>query len=488
MLSVVVVLRALGTVDADVAWQLWIGRQLDHGAQLYRDIIETNPPLWFWMAVPVDRLSDLVHQRSDHILILLIGSAAALSIIATDRLLGPISATRRTILLAYASLVLAAMPWLEFGQREHIALIGTLPYAALIAARREGRPASARLAAAVGVGAALGFALKHYFLIVPALLELWLIAALGRKWRPIRAETVALGTAGFLYACALLIGGHDYLTNVVPLLLIAYGATGAKHLVDLFQPAVLTALLCIALLFSNRRLLRSEGSALAAALMVAAIGFTFAYFVQAKGWSYHALPMLGCSAMALAAALVVGSNATRLTILAAPALLLLPFTIAAQQALRESQIDKDIAHGVQGMRAGEAVGFISPDPSFGWHVIPERGFRFALRYNGFWMMQAIATNELRGGTDPRLTKLGRRVVRETVQDFECTPPARIIVKRPDPAAAQRGEFDILAFFLRDPQFASLLAHYRPIERTSVEVFELAAPLGPPRRCRGWSPV
>ena len=345
-------LRAFGTVDADVAWQLWIGRQLDHGAQLYRDIIETNPPLWFWMAVPVDRLSDLIHLRSDHVLILLIGSAAALSIIATDRLLGPISAARRTIVLAYASLVLVAMPWLEFGQREHIALIGALPYVALIAARREGRPVSARLAAAVGVGAALGFALKHYFLIVPALLELWLIATLGRKWRPVRSETIALGTAGFLYAAALLIGGHDYLANVVPLLLLAYGATGAKHLVDLFQPAVLTALLCIALVFANRRLLRSEGSALAAALIIAAIGFTFAYFVQAKGWSYHALPMLGCSAMALAAALVVGSNGSRLTLLAAPALLLLPFTIAAQQALRESQIDKDVARGVPGNAGG----------------------------------------------------------------------------------------------------------------------------------------
>ena len=140
------------------------------------------------------------------------------------------------------------------------------------------------------------------------------------------------------------------------------------------------------------------------------------------------------------------------------------------------------------MRAGDAVGFISPDPSFGWHVIPERGFRFALRYNGFWMMQAVVTNELRGGSDPRLTQLGRRVVRETVQDFECTPPQRIIVKRPEPAAAQSGEFDILAFFLRDPQFASLLAHYRPIERTSVEVFELAAPLDPPHSCPSWSPV
>jgi hypothetical protein len=75
---------------------------------------------------------------------------------------------------------------------------------------------------------------------------------------------------------------------------------------------------------------------------------------------------------------------------------------------------------------------------------------------------------------------------ETVQDFECTPPRRIIVKRPPPGVA--GQFDILSFFRRDPRFASLLAHYRPVERTSVEVFELESPLDRAPSCPRWSPV
>src|SRR3954447_6255629 len=488
VLASIVVARAFGSVDADVAWQLWIGRQLNHGARLYANIVETNPPLWFWMAAPVDRLSDMLAVRSDHLLVLLIGAAAGLSIAAIDRLLGSMGAPLRSLVLGYAALLLVAMPWLEFGQREHIALIGSLPYAALLAARRAGRPVSARLAAAIGIGAALGFALKHYFLIVPLLLELWLVATLGRKRRPLRAGTVAAGIVGLIYAVALLLAAHDYLTTVVPLLLLAYGATGAKHFVDLFQPAVLTALLSMALMLSDRRLLRSNASAIPAAFSVATIGFTTAYFIQAKGWSYHALPMLGCSAMALGAALAVRPSTSPITIVAAPALLVLPFAIAAQQGLGQFETDRDVVHAVEGMRPGAAVGFISPDPSFGWHIIPQRAFRFALRYNGFWMMQAVVTNELRGGTNPRLTLLGRRVVRQTVQDFRCTPPQRIVFKRPTPAGLRAGEFDILAFFLRDPEFASLLSHYRPIERTSVEVFELTSPYRRARNCPGWSPV
>jgi hypothetical protein len=51
-----------------------------------------------------------------------------------------------------------------------------------------------------------------------------------------------------------------------------------------------------------------------------------------------------------------------------------------------------------------------------------------------------------------------------------------------PEAERAGDFDILGFFLRDPQFAQLLAHYRPIERTSVEVFALESPLEPAAGC------
>lgn len=488
ILAVVTVIRAQGTVDGDVSWQLWIGRQLNHGAHLYRDIIDTNPPLWFWMAMPVDRLSALVHLRSDHLLILLVGCAAALSVAATGYLIRTMRQPGRTLLLAYASLLLVAMPWLEIGQREHIALIGAVPYAALIAARRSQRIVPTSFALAVGAGAALGFALKHYFLIVPLFLELWLLGGQGKRWRPLRAETAAIAVVGSAYVIALILFAHEYLTAVLPMLLLAYGATGAKHVIDLFQPAVLTALASIAVLIGNYRFLRSESSGTAAALAVAVLAFAIVYFIQAKGWSYHAVPMAALAAMALAASLAAGSHPPRLILFTAPALLLLPFWTSAQNAENAPGTTPDIDHALAGVPAGEPVGFISTNPSFGWPAVLNRGFAFPLRYNGFWMMQAIVTNEIHGGKNRRLTQLGRSIVRETVDDFECTPPRLIIVDRPTPAEARAGAFDILAFFLRDHQFAHLLAHYRPIRRTSAETFELVIPFARRRGCPSWSPV
>ena len=92
-------------------------------------------------------------------------------------------------------------------------------------------------------------------------------------------------------------------------------------------------------------------------------------------------------------------------------------------------------------------------------------------------MRAVVKNATEKSPDQKLAQFGRTVVRETVQDYQCMPPERIIVARAEP-----GEFDTLAFFLRDPHFARLLGHYRPIDRSSVEVFERVSPLEPAEVC------
>ena len=479
LVAAIVSVRACGSVDADVSWQLWVAHQLNGGARLYRDVVEGNPPLWFWMGMPVDALAQLTHVRSDHVLIALVGCCAALSLAATDRLLRAMPERRRALLLAYAALVLVAMPWLQFAQREHIALIGALPYAALIAARRNGRVASVSLALLVGAGAALGFALKHYFLLVPISLELWLAISLRKAWRPFRPETIAVAAVGIVYAAAFAFFAPDYFSVTLPMLILAYGATGAERAIDLFQPAVLTGLATLALLIAFRGTLRSERTGIAAALIVAAIAFAAAYFIQSKGWSYHAVPLAGCAAIALAASLTAEQK-PRFMALAAPALLLLPLWIGAQQAMRHQETSPDVLQAVAGLHPGDSVAFIGTDPAFGWPVTLQRGFRYPSRYSSFWMMRAVVKNEAAGGANAGLAEFGRRAVRETVEDFRCDPPKRIIVARPPVASS--GEFDILAFFHRDPEFSRLLAHYRPIQRTSVETFELAAPLGRTGSC------
>ena len=480
VVAFVTALRLTGTVDSDVAWQLWIAGRIHAGANLYRDIIETNPPLWFWMALPVDRLAAILHVRIETVLIALIGAVSAVSLAATDRLTRHVAPHRRTVMLSYAALSLMAMPWLHVGQREQIALIGTVPYAALVATRRERKPVPSALAALIGLGAALGFALKHYFLIVPILLELWLVVGGARRWRPVRPETIAVASVGVAYAVAVLVLEPDFLTTIIPLLEVAYGDVGAPSLRYLFGPQAMIGLVTLALLASQAKVLASKAP-LAGALFIAAVGYAAAYFVQLKGWTYHAIPFVGCASMAMAALLAESSAPLRALRIAAPALLSLPLFLAADEARRSDLPSSDLLGAVAGLRPGDTVGFITTETAIPWAITLQGQYRYASRYNGFWMMPAIARSERSARPDPRLAQLGRSIVSETVADFTCTPPKRIIVWR---SRDNGSESDVLPFFLRDPRFAALLKHYRVRSRTTLETYELVSPLpAPAAACR-----
>jgi hypothetical protein len=88
----------------------------------------------------------------------------------------------------------------------------------------------------IGIGAGLGFALKHYFLVVPALLELWLFLRQRRRLVDRPAGDRGAGSRGLLYAGAILLFARDFLTVTLPMIRLAYGVTGAPALAQLFQP------------------------------------------------------------------------------------------------------------------------------------------------------------------------------------------------------------------------------------------------------------
>ena len=460
----------LGTVDPDVAWQLWIAHQVNHGAQLYHDIVEVNPPLWFWMALPIDKAATLTGLRAESVLIAAVGVLQMLSLGALSALL-PMEGRRKAALLAFAALVMGAYAWIHIGQREQLALIAAVPYAALMAARRNGRQVSLFLGIAVGIGAGLGFALKHYFLIVPFLLELWLAVSQRRSWTPFRPETWAMAAVGAAYASTTLIFAPAFLSEALPLIRLGYGGSGATSFGQLFQPGLVIGLAILAMLLACWRRLDD----LSSALLIAAAGFGAAYFIQAKGWHYHSIPLVGCGAIALAVFLAKDDEPPRLLGILAPVLLSLPLILSWLEARSPRLPDADLNHAIAGLPPGANVGFLATEPAFAFSVTLQHGFGYPPRYFGFWMMRSIINNERNGGPNPALTAFGHRIRRDIANDFLCHPPVRIIANRPTPARSAAGDFDILAWFEHEPDFAALMTHYRHVSRTSADTYDLARP-------------
>ena len=460
----------LGTVDPDVAWQLWIAHQVNRGARLYHDIVEVNPPLWFWMALPVDRAATLTGLRAEA---LLIGTVTALQMLGIGALsaLLPFEGRRKAVLLAFAAVVMGGFAWIHIGQREHLALIAALPYAALIAARRSGRRVSLLLAVAIGIGAGLGFALKHYFLLVPVLLELWLATRQRRAWTPFRPEIWAMGGLGAAYAAATLVFAPAFLSEALPLIRLGYAGSGATSFGQLFQPGLVVGLATVAVLLACGR----RRDDFAGAMLVSAIGFGAAYFIQAKGWPYHSIPLVGCGALALAALLAKEEEPPKLLGILGPLLLALPLILSWVEARSPRLPDADLEKAIAGLPPGANVGFLATDPAFAFSVTLQRNLGYPPRYFGFWMMRSIINNERKGGPNPALTAFGHRIRRDIANDFLCHPPVRIIANRPTPARAAAGDFDILAWFELEPEFAVVMKHYRHVSRSSADTYALASP-------------
>src|SRR5262249_52026989 len=155
--------------------------------------------------------------------------------------------------------------------------------AALVAARRDRQPVGRLVAFLIGAGAAIGFALKHYFLIAPIALELWLLTEQQRDWRWRRPELLALLAVGALYATAVLLWASDFLTKIVPLIQLSYGMLGAMSLRQLFGPFAALGLLTLGITSFLVRPLSSKAPALSSALLVASWAFAAGYFIQWKG-------------------------------------------------------------------------------------------------------------------------------------------------------------------------------------------------------------
>ena len=443
-------------LNQDIAYQLWMARQLNGGLDFYSQFPEINPPLWFWMARGVDALASLLHLPASVLMMLAVCLAIGLSTSLGAALVRAWPAWQRAALLLGLLAALMIVPLQEFEQREHLCLIGALPYALLIARRGSGQSVDWRLALAIGLLAAPFLALKHYFVLIPLLLEAWLVWQRRGLWRPLRAETLVLVGVALAYAVALLLLESDYLTKMVPLLQVAYGDFRASWEQLALNRSTIVVYLAVPYLLLVRKRLPAE----AQAVLLVVLGFCIAYVIQGKGWQYQLVPIMGGLLVALVLQLVrqpapmavprwqFGWAMALLGLVLAPPLLMgrydNPYTAATGTLMA-------------GLPKGDTAIILSTQPYIAWPMMEELGLRWPSRYGMFWMLQGVASREAAGEPLPEgLARFVDRVRLETVSDLACNPPSRII---DDTESVVGVPFDMLGWFKQEPRFAELFGAY-----------------------------
>ncbi len=466
-------------LNHDVAAVLNFAERWFAGERLYRDLIDVNPPLIFALNLIPAALAALTPLEGvGALLICLLGlvllcwrlSAA----LRRGRAEGPVE---QAVLAAAIPLVMLIAGY-DFGQREHLMALVAIPYCVLAARRIEGAVVARRLVLGTAVLAAIGFALKPHFLAVPLLVEALVLLRRGPRAALRDAVPWTMASVWIAYLAAIPLIFPDYFAQVVPLVWAYYTELGVFSPWGVLRASQLGTVLLVLLALLPAAFLSRGARALEQSFALAALGAFLAAWVQHKGWTYHATPVIMLAAAA--AVTLAASRADRAlppprAIQAAPALALAATVLLGLFAVRGGEapwrqfsFSEDRSGRLTAWLRREAHGerllVLSPDMYPVYPAVVYARATTTLRTMNLWLLQGVY-RECRAG-EPRyrqtweMSRAEFFVYRTVAEDFARAPPSAVLVASQTGIPSCRGRFDFIAYFSRHPLFAETWLRYR----------------------------
>ncbi|MDE2517288.1 MAG: hypothetical protein KGL12_14770 [Rhodospirillales bacterium] len=469
----------------DVAAVLQFSQRWLDGARLYRDLLDVNPPLIFvlnLLPAMLARTGLIGALWAVRLCVFALGVLAwRLSWRVRDRA-GEGAAGRAFHDILPGLLLLCA--GYDFAQREHLMLIAALPYLFAAARRAAGQAVPRGALAGAVILAALGFALKPYFLGIPALVEAWVLCRRPDGARaglidPVPWAMAAIWAA-YLAAIAIFLPAYGALLHLVFRLYVPRGLSLEQTLTGSRMGAVecFLAALSIVLVWRIRRIRRAS---LLAVFWLAAIGALASAIVQHKGWSYHVVPieMFTCALACEAATGFLdrlghpGVAAARHRIAACCAGLFALYAISNGEAPWKeiAYPGSEVAQLVRILQAAPRGRVLVLAPGI-YPIYPALNMahdRQALDAMNLWVLQGLYRSCLADGARYRpraaIGPTERHVLDDAARALAARPVALVVDTVPGiPWCGS--EFDILTYFRRDPLFAASFARYHLAARFS----------------------
>ena len=418
----------------DSSWLLWIAGRWLHGARLYRDVFEVNPPLAIWVNAPIVWLAGILDLERAAVFRVAVIAWCLGCIWLFNAVLrrSAIAAERRHATVVAAALVVLVLAGPFFGQREHILLAAALPWTALIACRRSGADLPLALAGAAGLLASLGIALK------PTHLGLWLalplLARRHRWWR--FPEVWIVPVAGLVYIglVAGLTSYFAYLSEWGPVYW-RFRHVSFVHAAAGNELALLTAGAC-ALGWHARR------EPLAGALLAATAACLLGAVLQGKALPYHYWPADGMALVLLA----VGSRITRHALI--PVLMVWSARVTEFAWDGASVMRQQMAE-LKALLGGRHALVLGRSDDAAWLLVNEAGEPWLSPHYCLWWLQ------LSRGKDavPGLPRWARQDSLLRLSLLPASPPDALLL--------ESAGVDVMTYLRRTPEWRRLLESYRP---------------------------
>jgi hypothetical protein len=343
-----------GTVP-DTSWLITVIERIDAGERLYRDVIETNPPFSIWLYVLPVQFANLIGIAPESavrlytILICLAGTSLTGWMLVSGRILKPRSATIVSLILFSIAVLISGN---AFTERDQIGAVLALPLFALAAWRIAGpetRSPGPLHWLTAAIGASVFAMVRPYYAVVIIAVALYL-ALRQRNIRMLFLPEFVLagvGTAGYLVLIYFLYPA--FFATLLPLLRETYIAyRQPTGLLLLFA----TPWLVLPFAYAFRRpWIQPPGPS--DVLMVASLAAWLPYFMQGKGWPYHAYPamLFGSAALVVGIAILFEKHGSgpKLdhVVIAVVAILVAHLRFAASEKPADALVAAALRHGEQ---------------------------------------------------------------------------------------------------------------------------------------------
>jgi hypothetical protein len=484
-------------LNHDVGALLYFAQRMLHGERLYVDLIDINPPMSFLLdLIPVFIAETLRLPVAECFVAFVLALCAATYAVSLALLARQAPTSRPLGRLLWPALIgfaLVVYPAHSFGQREHLLLIFTLPYALSAAARASGHGLPRGFEIALALYALIGIMLKPYYVLVPLLLELLVLACVGmRGWARSAQPWLILGGC-IIYVAAVWALLPAYLEVIVPLAARCYENLEPAALLDLLTrdqvPALLLPLIPLALLA-----FRSPGARLPQAMVCLVLASTFVGILQGKGWDYHFLTARAALVLLFGAVIADGFDRAELgprVLKAVPPIAVAATVLAIVFALSgvlnppfkgprnfANTAASRLLPVVEANAANRPVLWLTSSIYPQFPVLNYTGSTLAMPFMSLWILPAVYAHDsapdhvMAYHAVPTMSGPERMVYRDVVNGFVRQHPALLLVEQASREGGFHGlPFDYLDYFSRDPAFAAELANYQLLTKIdSVSIY------------------
>jgi hypothetical protein len=473
----------LWETNPDTSWLITIIDRLHAGDRLFVDVIELNPPSSVWIyfiPVHLSYLSGIPAEaivRAWTLMLLAAGTITTGWIIRVADLM-PASAVRPMLALLF--LVSAVLVGNCFSERDHIGAVLLTPLIAMAAWRIGDAPAAPRpqhwLAAGLA-GAVIALVKPYYAIVVLAVAAL--VVARRRDLRLfLLPEFLVAGAATTAYMAGFYYAYPSYFRELLPLLRETYMAFSWPLSSLLLLAAPWLAVVAVQSVLAKR----GGRSLLADVFLVAAVAAWVPFFVQGKGWAYHAYPAiyLGSAALLVGACrLLFGREAAgegRAGAAEIIGLVVIAVVVVHLRFLENTAPSRSFAAAIRARLPAPTVGLLGGDIAAGHPLARMIGGRWVEPYCSDW----IPTFALRlAGRMQVEGDVGRAAYFEQMANEYLAAKRERLLRSP-PDALIVDEDDLLVdLMIRDSGFAGVLARYVRIgaDRNLAVYRRIAAPAG-----------